>query len=46
MPAHIDTNADLASLSRDLKPYLRREKNVGARRREVELSAAILIAGH
>ncbi len=41
--AQIDTNADLASLSRDLKPYLRGEKNVEANGREVELTAAILI---
>jgi len=43
LPAMIDTNADLASLARELKPYLRREKKVEADGREVELSAAILI---
>jgi len=43
LPANIDTNADLASLARDLKPYLRREKNVEAGGGKVELSAAILI---
>jgi ABC-2 type transport system permease protein len=42
LPAGIDTNADLASLARELKPYLRREKNVTAGDREVELYAAIL----
>jgi len=43
LPAQIDTNADLASLSRDLKPYLRHEKNLQANGRDVELYAAILI---
>ena len=43
VPAMIDTNADLASISRDLKPYLRGEKNVLANGREVGLDAAILI---
>jgi ABC-2 type transport system permease protein len=43
LPAKIDTNADLASLARDLKPYLRGEKKVEAGGVEVELSAAILI---
>jgi ABC-2 type transport system permease protein len=43
LPAEIDTNADLASLARDLKPYLRREKNLTANGGEVELYAAILI---
>jgi ABC-2 type transport system permease protein len=43
LPAMIDTNADLATLSRDLKPYLRREKNVEANGAPVELYAAILI---
>ncbi len=43
VPAMIDTNADLASLARDLKPWLRGEKNVEANGREVKLDAAILI---
>jgi ABC-2 type transport system permease protein len=43
VPAMIDTNADLASLARDLKPWLRGEKNVEANGREVRLDAAILI---
>jgi ABC-2 type transport system permease protein len=43
LPAGMDTNADLASLARALKPYLRHEKNVEANGAEVELSAAILI---
>jgi ABC-2 type transport system permease protein len=43
MPAGIDTNADLASLARELKPYLRSEKKVAADGRQVELYAAILI---
>jgi ABC-2 type transport system permease protein len=43
LPANIDTNADLASISRELKPYLRRDKNVEANGGEVELYAAILI---
>jgi ABC-2 type transport system permease protein len=43
LPAMIDTNADLASLSRDLKPYLRREKRLQANGRDVDLYAAILI---
>jgi ABC-2 type transport system permease protein len=42
-PAQIDTNADLASLSRDLKPYLRGEKKIEANGHPVELNAAILI---
>jgi len=43
LPAGIDPNADLASLARELKPYLRREKNVTADGRGVELYAAMLI---
>jgi ABC-2 type transport system permease protein len=43
LPAGIDTNADLASQARELKPYLRGEKKVTADGREVELYAAILI---
>src|SRR5271157_755254 len=43
VPAMIDTNASLASLARDLKPWLRGEKNVQANGREVKLDAAILI---
>jgi ABC-2 type transport system permease protein len=43
LPAGIDTNADLASLVRDLKPYLRRDKKVQAGGGEVDLYAAILI---
>ena len=43
VPAMIDTNADLASLARVLKPYLRGDKNVEANGREVKLDAAILI---
>ncbi len=43
LPPEIDTNADLASLARDLKPYLRHDKKVQAGGRAVELDAAILI---
>jgi ABC-2 type transport system permease protein len=43
VPAMIDTNADLASLARALRPWLRGEKNVVAGGREVKLDAAILI---
>jgi ABC-2 type transport system permease protein len=43
VPAQIDTNADPASLSRDLKPYLRGGKKIEANGRPVELSALILI---
>ncbi|MGD0811992.1 MAG: ABC transporter permease [Verrucomicrobiota bacterium] len=43
VPAMIDTKADLASLARDLKPWLRGDKNVEANGREVKLDAAILI---
>ncbi len=43
LPAGIDTNANLASLARELKPYLRGEKNVTADGRKVEMYAAILI---
>jgi ABC-2 type transport system permease protein len=43
LPAMIDTNADLASLASDLKPYLRRDRKVEANGGEVELYAAILI---
>lgn len=43
MPEGIGTNDDLASLARNLKPYLRHEKKVDADGRKVELDAAILI---
>jgi ABC-2 type transport system permease protein len=43
VPAGIDTNATLAALARDLKPWLRGDKNVEADGRRVRLDAAILI---
>jgi ABC-2 type transport system permease protein len=43
LPAGVNTNGDLASLARDLKPYLRGEKKIDANGWQVELSAAILI---
>ena len=43
LPATIDSNADLTSISSGLKPYLRRNKKVEANGGEVELYAAILI---
>ncbi len=43
LPSEIDANADLPSLARQLKPYLRREKNLAANGRELELYAAMLI---
>jgi ABC-2 type transport system permease protein len=43
LPAGIDTNGDLASIARALKPYLRGEKRIEAPGGQVELSAAILI---
>jgi ABC-2 type transport system permease protein len=43
LPAMIDTNGDLASIARELKPYLRHDKKVEANGGEVELYAAILI---
>jgi ABC-2 type transport system permease protein len=43
VPADIDTNADLAAIARDLKPYLRHEKKIRAGGHEADLHAAILI---
>ncbi len=43
LPAGINAEADLASLARDLKPYLRGETRMEINGHQVELSAAILI---
>jgi ABC-2 type transport system permease protein len=43
LPAGIDTNSDIASLARALKPYLRQQKKVEVNGTRVDLSAAILI---
>ena len=43
LPPGINTNGDLASLARDLKPYLRGEQKIEANGGQVVLSAAILI---
>lgn len=43
LPAGLDRDADLASLAKELKPYLRGERDVGANGQSVSLSAAILI---
>ena len=43
LPAGVNGDGDLATLARDLKPYLRGDKKLEANGREVDLSAAILI---
>ena len=43
LPGGIDPESDLASLARDLKPYLAGERNLEAAGEQVALSAAILI---
>src|ERR1700722_10676134 len=43
LPAGVKSNVDLASLSRDLRPYLRGEQKIEANGGQVDLSAAILI---
>jgi ABC-2 type transport system permease protein len=43
VPEGIDANADLTTVSREFKPYLRHEKNVMVDGWSVELTAAILI---
>ena len=45
LPAGVATNADLAALIQDLKPYLRGENQIQFNGEPVQLSAAILIPG-
>jgi ABC-2 type transport system permease protein len=43
LPADCDASGDLASLARNLRPYLRGDRNVEAGGQQVPLSAAVLI---